>query len=326
MKLRNVGLVLVAYILVVSATPYWSTASEVDFSGSVQLVNLVGSKTKDGEWVDPRGLLTIKGLELGLSAQEIAQIRQTVGDVVCPGVQGTAFLVGRGDQLLTNAHIFVDDNGRDRANLEKCFWQNKEIPFQRVPLDVRAKTLKLFTRSTNSEFFLDLAVVRLERMISEAHPFPFSTAASVRLGDKLTMISAGQLRMPSLPKQTMEVIRINPDTAFEFEYNPEPIAQSCTVMAVGKTADTIPNDAIYNDCSATRGASGSPILVRSQDGELTIRGVHVGGGQDTADYTDFTLDASSPKGRSYSNALQLNQDIIEQIERFESESGNTQPR
>jgi hypothetical protein len=143
MKLRNVGLFLVAYILAASATPYSSTASEIEFSGSVQRVNPVGSKTKDGQWVDPRGLLTIKGPELGLSAQETAQIRQTVGDVVCAGVQGTGFPVGQGGQILTNAHIFVDDNGRDRTNLEKCFWQNKEIPFQRVPLDVRAKTLKL---------------------------------------------------------------------------------------------------------------------------------------------------------------------------------------
>ena len=31
MKLRNVGLFLVAYILAASATPYSSTASEVDF-------------------------------------------------------------------------------------------------------------------------------------------------------------------------------------------------------------------------------------------------------------------------------------------------------
>ena len=326
MKLRNVGLFLVAYVSGASATPYSSAASEIEFSGSVQRVNLVGSKTKDGEWVDPRGLLTIKGLELGLSAREIARIRQTIGDVVCPGVQGTGFLVGQGGQILTNAHIFVDDSGRDRTNLEKCFWQNKEVPFQRVPLDVGAKTLKLFTRSTNSEFFLDLAVVRLESRVPEAHPFRFRTAASVRPGDKLAMISAGQLRMPSLPEQTTEVIRVGPDSAFRFDYNREPIAQSCTVMAVGKTTDPIPNNAIYSDCSATRGASGSPILVRSEDGELTIGGVHVGGGQDTADYTDFTLDASSPKGRSYSNALQLNQDIIEQIERFESESGNTQPQ
>jgi hypothetical protein len=82
--------------------------------------------------------------------------------------------------------------------------------------------------------------------------------------------------MPSLPRRAMEVIRVDPDTAFEFEYNREPIAQSCTVMAVGKAADSIPNDEIYGDRSATKGASGSPILVRSQDGELTIRGVHVG--------------------------------------------------
>src|SRR3974377_962722 len=101
------------------------TATEFGSRGVLQQVNLVGSKNSNGQWTDPRGLLTVKGPELGLSRQEIAQLRQTVGDVVCPGVQGTAFLVGQGHQILTTAHLFVDENGRDRANLNKCFWQNK---------------------------------------------------------------------------------------------------------------------------------------------------------------------------------------------------------
>jgi hypothetical protein len=134
------------------------------------------------------------------------------------------------------------------------------------------------------------------------------------------MISASQLRMPSLPKQTTEMIRGDLGIAFEFDYNQEPILQRCSVRSVGNPADAVSNDTIYSDCSATRGASGSPVLVRSQDGGLSIIGVHVGGGQDAADYTAFTLDASSPKGRSYSNALQLNQDIIDQIDRFDAQT------
>ena len=325
MKPRNARFVFASALMLASA-PNALSANEIDISRPVQLANLVGSKTNNGEWIDPRGLLTVKGPELGLTAREIEQVRQTVGDVVCPGVQGTAFLIGRGGQILTNAHIFVDENGRDRPNLEKCFWQNKEVPFRRVSLKVGAKTLKLFTRSTNEEFHLDLAVVRLERTIPEAHPFRFDAAASVGPGDQLTMISAGQLRMPSLPKQTTEIIRVDPDSAFEFDFNLEPIVQSCVVMAIGKATDPTPNDAIYSDCSATRGTSGSPILIRSQNGELTIKGVHVGGGRDAADYTDFTLNASSPKGRSYSNALQLNPDIVDQIEHFEVRDEAIQPR
>jgi Trypsin-like peptidase domain len=303
------------------------TATELGSSGVLQPVNLVGSKNSNGQWIDPRGLLTVKGPELGLSGREIAQLRQTVGDVVCPGVQGTAFLVGQGRQILTNAHIFVDEDGRDRANLDKCFWQNKDEPFQRVPLEIGENTLKLFTRSTVREFYLDLAVARLERAIPEAHPLKFDARASVGVGEQLMMVSAGQLRMPSLPKQVTEFIRADPrKTAFEFDYNREPILQSCTVMAVGRPTDTVSNDAIYSDCSATKGASGSPVLVRSQTGELTIKGVHVGGGQDVADYTDFTLDDASPKGRSYSNALQLNRDLLDEITRFETEEQITQTR
>jgi Trypsin-like peptidase domain len=295
------------------------TATEFGSRGVLQPVNLVGSKNNNGQWIDPRGLLTAKGPELGLSGREIAQLRQTVGDVVCPGVQGTAFLVGQGRQILTNAHIFVDENGSDRANLDKCFWQNKNEPFQRVPLEIGENALKLFTRSTVREFYLDLAVARLERAIPEAHPLRFDEGASVRVGEQLIMVSAGQLRMPSLPKQVTEFIRADPAKgAFKFDYNREPILQSCTVMAVGRPTDSISNEAIYSDCSATKGASGSPVLVRSQNGELAIKGVHVGGGQDAADYTDFTLEDASPKGRSYSNALQLNQDLLGEIARFET--------
>jgi Trypsin-like peptidase domain len=303
------------------------TARGFDSGAVIQRVNLVGSKYSNGEWIDPRGLLTVKGPQLGLSGQQIAQIEQTVGDVVCPGVQGTGFLVGRGGQILTNAHIFVDPNGKDRPNLGHCFWQNKDVPFQRIALDVSEKTLKLFTRSTENEFYLDLAVVRLARALPEAHPLRFETRDTVGIGEPIIMISAGQLRMPSLPKQATEIIRGDRDnSAFEFDYNREPIVQSCKVMAIGKITDATPNNAIYNDCSATRGASGSPVVVRSPNGELTIKGVHVGGGQDAADYTDFTLDASSPKGRSYSNALQLNQNIIDQIDDFEIENEIVRPQ
>ena len=141
------------------------------------------------------------------------------------------------------------------------------------------------------------------------------------------MVSAGQLRMPSLPKQVTEFIRGDPkQAAFEFNYNREPILQGCTVMAVGRPTDAVANEAIYSDCSATRGTSGSPILVRSATGELAIKGVHVGGGQDAADYTDFTLDDSSPMGRSYSNALQLNHGILGEIWRFEATQQVTQTR
>jgi V8-like Glu-specific endopeptidase len=296
-------------------------ATEFGSRGVVRQVNLVGSKNANGQWIDPRGLLSVKGQELGLSTPEMAQLRQTVGDVVCPGTQGTAFLVGQGRAILTNAHIFVDENGNNRANLDKCFWQNKDEPFQRIAVETGETNLKLFTRSTAKEFYLDLAVARLAHAIPGARPLPFDTGGSVEVGEQLIMVSAGQLRMPSLPKPVTEFIRGDDpaQAAFEFDYNREPILQGCTVMAVGRPTDTVANDAIYSDCSATRGTSGSPILVHSPRGELAIKGVHVGGGQDAADYTDFTLDGASPLGRSYSNALQLNQDILGEISRFETD-------
>lgn len=301
------------------------TAGEIDVDRLVWPVNLVGSKSNNGEWIDPRGLLTVRGSQLGLSQQEMARIRQTIGDVVCPGVQGTGFLIGRGE-IATSAHVFVDETGKDRANLEQCFWQNKEVPFRRVPLNTSAKTLKLFTRSTIEEFNLDLAVVRLDHEVSDAQPFRLDTTSPIKPGEHLIMVSASQLRMPSLPKPAREILRVTPDLAYQFDYNLEPIVQACMVRGVGLITYAKPDDTIYSDCSATRGASGSPVLVRLQNGELIIRGVHVGGGQDAADYTDFTLETSGPQGRSYSNALQLNRYIVNGIERFERENGTAQPR
>jgi V8-like Glu-specific endopeptidase len=326
MNLMNAILVLTCIAtLAVGSGPL--RATEFRSLDILRQVNLVGRKNANGQWIDPRGLLSVKGPELGLSAQEIAQLRQTVGDVVCPGTQGTAFLVGQGRDILTNAHVFVDENGKDRANLDKCFWQNKDEPFRRISIETDEHNLKLFTRSTAKEFYLDLAIARLGQSIPGAHPLPFEASASVEIGEQLIMVSAGQLRMPSLPKQITEFIQGDPEqAAFEFNYNREPILQSCTVMAVRRFADMVANDAIYNDCSATRGASGSPILVRSQTGELAIKGVHVGGGQDAADYTDFALDEASPLGRSYSNALQLNREVLGEIERFESNQQITQTR
>jgi hypothetical protein len=58
------------------------TATEFGSGGILKQVNLVGSKNSNGQWIDPRGLLSVKGPELGLSGREIAQFRQTVGDVV----------------------------------------------------------------------------------------------------------------------------------------------------------------------------------------------------------------------------------------------------
>jgi len=167
------------------------SAAELAPRGVLRQVNLVGSKNANGQWVDPRGLLTIKGPELGLSPQEIAQLRHTVGDVVCPGTQGTAFLVGQGRAILTNAHMFVDENGKDRANLDKCFWQNKDEPFQRILIETDEHNMKLFTRSTAKEFYLDLGIARLRQAIPAAHPFAFATRASVEIGEQLVMVSAG---------------------------------------------------------------------------------------------------------------------------------------
>ena len=103
---------------------------------------------------------------------------------------------------------------------------------------------RITTRSTVKEFYLDLAVARLERAIPEARALQFDTRASVRVGEQLIMVSTGQLRMPSLP----EFIRGDPsESAFEFDYNREPILQSCVVMAVGRPTDAISNNAIYSD-------------------------------------------------------------------------------
>src|ERR1700722_5266745 len=103
-------------------------ATEFGSRGVVRQVNLVGSRNANGQWIDPRGLLSVKGPELGLSAQGRAQLRQTLGVVVGPGTEATAFLVGQGRDIQQSPHVFAGENGKDGANLDKCFWQNKDEP------------------------------------------------------------------------------------------------------------------------------------------------------------------------------------------------------
>ena len=88
--------------------PAWSQA---DLPHPVNLVLQEGQTV----WKDPRGPLTQKAKELGLSPAEVHRIRKNVGYVYCPGDQakggaslGTGMLVGNGDQVVTDAHLFID--------------------------------------------------------------------------------------------------------------------------------------------------------------------------------------------------------------------------
>ncbi|WP_438275811.1 hypothetical protein [Nitrobacter sp.] len=107
-------------------------------------VNLI---LQDGQtvWKDPRGPLSRKAQELGLSPVEMQRIRKSVGYVICPGTPpsggalasaGTGMLVGDGHQIVTDAHLFIDpETNLRREPLADCRFIDLADPFAIVRLD-----------------------------------------------------------------------------------------------------------------------------------------------------------------------------------------------
>jgi hypothetical protein len=267
-------------------------------------VNIISQKDSNGvpHKIDPRWPLTVLGPKLGMSPDEINTARKTTGYVVCPGreynnpAQGSAVIVGQGDYILTNVHIFIDENDRRRGPLSECYFQNQTVPYERIPLEFRKGGFKFFTDNPYGTFYNDLAVVRLKKRIAGVTPFQFDpTGVPIREGEKMLVISSMQDRLtrPTDPH--------------------EPIAQSCSAIKVFDANDRHLT-AIYSDCSSTHGASGSVGLVRI-DGRLVIKSILSGIGDDDADYLPFDI-----KQKSFSHHVGIDLEVLREIEALVRES------
>jgi|SRR5665213_2206955 len=293
----------------------------ISFLTSAAAANLV-VQVGQTNYKDPRGPITAMGPTIGMSPAEILQARKTTGYVVCTGATnknpatGSAVLVGRGGQLVTNVHAFIDEKtGLRREPLAQCFFQNQMSPPEIAFLDFADKSYKFFTESPVNEFYKDVAVVRLATKIPGVHPFASDfSGPPISQGQALIMVSSDQDLLTRPPKTAKQNIVIA-GKSYSFDYNVEPIVQKCTAVTV-RPADGKYTTAIYSDCSGTDGASGSAVLVRI-NGQLVLKGVHKGGGLPSANYRPFlNAPGTDPKDKSYSYAIGLDSNIGSELAAF----------
>lgn len=226
------------------AQPNLGTAAERS-SGLLQDVNII-----DG--ADGRDSLLALGARLGLLPDEMARIRKVSGYVGClapsPSVgSGALFLSNR--QILTAAHIFFEDSGRQRW---KCFFKNQDSTPVKVDLLLDAANARFGGLPPKSGSNDDYAIVRLAEPIAGGEPFPVATEVPPRAGDSLIVVSAHPAGMAT----PMD--------------NGVPVVQACKVRRVPKS---VAATSFYRtDCDASGESSGSMNLARV-NGRLVFRGI-----------------------------------------------------
>jgi hypothetical protein len=201
---------------------------------------------------DDRGALTELGPKLGLSADEIAQIRKVSGYVGClspsPSV-GSAALFLTNDQILTAAHVFFEDSGRKRS---KCFFRAQLAGAPRIDLKLDAGTAIFGAAKPKAGSNDDYAIVKLAAPVKGAVPFPV-TDVPIAQGDQLIVVTAHPAGMEKVD-------------------NDVPVVQACTVRRVPRSAA---KTSFYrSDCDATGASSGGMNLARV-GGRLVWRGIIV---------------------------------------------------
>jgi hypothetical protein len=269
------------------------------FADLMQNVNLIlqeGMTT----WTDPRGPITQKAAELGLSAGDVMRIRETVGYVLCPGnngvgaVSGTGMLIGIGGHVVTDAHIFIDpDTNQRREPLSDCVYIN-QLDYKPIKLDFSSdRTYKFYTNSPKREWYNDRAVVRLKSRPS-VQPLqldPWNTP--LKPGDKVIMISAAQLRLTFPLQQRAVNFTLHNGVTVSTNIYSEPLVQSCSVKLYYPPKPGA-SSAVYTDCDDTEGASGSVMTVRLANGQMVAKALLQQGGGSDSDYKPFKVGEGVP--------------------------------
>ncbi|MBY3258449.1 hypothetical protein HFO09_29215 [Rhizobium laguerreae] len=144
---------------------------------------------------DDRGALTELGGSLGLSQDNIIQLKSAVGGVWCPGTKygnpmfASAALVRDAQTIVTVAHVFIDESMRRREPIAGCVFitlSGVEVPVS----SVHPATIDPY-RSP----FLDKAVAYLDRPIVDVLPLNVGSLRMPAVGDPLLGISGAEVGM-----------------------------------------------------------------------------------------------------------------------------------
>ena len=251
---------------------------------------------------DTRFGLLSGGSKYGLSNAEAEWLAKVTGRVICPGdqklkgAQGSGSLIGRNDQVLTNAHVLRNLDGTKRDDWSKCYFEAQSQPPVRRNLKIFDPGTMFGTRHPDGDRDLDYVIVRLEDPILGVEPIRIgSDGKNIAVGQSMLMVSAIQKRM-----KKNRAVGSN-----------EPVIQSC------EARDIIPSRnergmVISSNCSSTDGASGSIVLARDAGNQLVAIGLHARGGDDVLDGKEY--DATLNKG-NHSYELMFDGPLYKDLQR-----------
>lgn len=204
---------------------------------------------------DDRGALATLGPSLGLSASEIAHIRQVSGHVGCFDTApeyGSAALFLADDLILTAGHVFFEGGKAQK----KCFFRAQTAGAGWVPLLTDRANARFGATNPKPGSNNDWAIVRLSKPLEGAEPFARETAPPA-LGDQLIVVSAHPVGMESIPPEM-------------------PVVQGCSVRRA--PTSNAATSFYRTDCDASPASSGGMHLHRGADGELRFVGITISTG------------------------------------------------
>lgn len=232
---------------------------------------------------------------LGLDTVDMLRIRQTTGFVYCPGtkygngLRTSGAAVHDNQVIVTNAHSFVDEQGRKREPLSECYFTSQGVVPEVVRFDFTPGNFEMTERWDAAN---DYAVVRLKQPLVYARAFPVADPRDIREGRELILISA------------------KPRAQIPFS-GLEPVAQICTVMQVfGANLYHNRDDVFHGDCDITPGSSGSLGLMLI-NGRLRAFSTASGGGDYENDGQPY-----NPAIRSYSFHTLFTGKVLAAIQRL----------
>jgi hypothetical protein len=249
--------------------------------------------------VDTRTSLDRSYERLGLTEQDVRQLKRNIGVFHCPGAAHdnaiwlAATLVARSDLVLTNAHALIDpETDLAREPLSQCAFRNREgarvateLKDGAIEGNEQAGRLTIGTRNLhrNRNVDLDRAVIRLEHPIADSRPFSLD-AKDWRLVRCMRDLSCSDLVVVSTFQERMPVRVPRGDL----------IAQTCRIRDWRqREQDKL---VVLTDCSSTPGASGSIAFLRlpggkfwrDEAGGLRPFGLLVGSKEDPVDHRPYS--------------------------------------
>lgn len=231
--------------------------------------NIVGSE-------DNRATATVVGPALGLSSEEIDQIRRSVVFVNCPASRGqpaqtvTGFLVAK-DVVVTVAHIFLDWSHQRRESLASCYVQSMGSMVMRIP--IRPESLNLGSAFPFNDRANDYALVKLARPLDTARPLTVLASPEPLVSDSMVVAATAfrsQLRLSADSKDMAH----------------EPLVQTCSIKKLQVGSELHPT-AFFSDCDNTAGGLGSPNLIRVK-GRLVAIGMIAASGAEHQNFKPYS--------------------------------------